>query len=736
MPSVRDKKSIKSLDDIYRKAIKAPVAENSQVQDGLSEDFLSGDVYSADSSPDGSYGQVVMHSLAANDPAWHGKEVVISVDKMRVTVKVCGGKPISSSQLNTGLEQLGVTFGVDEQALLAVESLSKFGTQGEVVVATGTAAESRRSVTFPDVQRGIALDGSFFWLADGIKLDGKGLRAMFAVETLEQVNKNTLLVKAVASGTILARIYQDPAAMPGINVMGDIIEPADDILPERGDNVRHNEKDGTYQADLYGYLVLEDNTMSVLPPVWSSPDHLGAYYVNCTQIGDPAYPTGNDLVDTLLRLHITEGVIRRGIIDKLSERLNQGLLLSARTVKIAEAIAPRSGSNARFTFCQELGSKADTIRSDGTIDLRERNAVVTVKAGTLIAEKTLATKGIRGIDLLGKTIAAEDGLDQEMLFDDVVRVEERGGQIFYYAQKDGNLRFAQHRLTIADIYSVAGNVDSNSGNIDRSEDLQINGSVMTGVTVRSQGNIAISGSVYNGAKVLAGGDVSIGEGIIGAETRVVALGHLRAVFIQEAEVIVKGDALVRSYLYNAVLRANGTITVVKDQEYGHKSGRIIGGLTCASRGIVVSRVGHPDQTGTVLAIQPDPEYSGQIKKLEDEGRNCRESIARISRTLPFNNFDSATIKRVLAQMPAEKRDQAVRLLTTFHKLIKRQQNIEALRKEIQGKMHSSLRTGTIQILQEICQGSELQFGAKKMVINADMAGATFTYRTVELSENH
>lgn len=733
MSSPRDKRSIEALDDIYREVTKAPEPEGGNVQDELSEDFLSGDVYSADSSPDGSLGQVVMHSLAAHDPAWHGKEVAIAADKMRVSVKIRGGKPLSTYQLQHGLEQLGVSYGINWQALVAVEAHSKSGTQREVLVASGTPAELRQSVTFQaEVQRAIALDGSFFWLADGVKLDGAGLRALLGAETVEKVEKNSFTVKAVAAGTVLARIYQNPEAKAGTNVMGEIIDPVDDTLPAMGDNVRHDQEAGCYVAAQYGYLVLEGNTMSVLPPIWVAPDHLGAYYVNCAQVGTPAYPLAGDLINSLLLMNIHDGAIRRLIIEKMSDRLTQGQLLTARMVKIAEATPPRSGRHARYTFCAELGSKADTIRGDGTIDLRERNAVVGVKAGTLIAEKTTATKGISGTDLFGVVLAAEDGLDQTMTFDDVFRVEERDGQIFYYAKKDGNVRFAQNKLTIADIHTVAGNVDGNTGHIDRPEDLQINGSVMAGVTVRSQGNISVAGSIYNGAKIFAGGDVNIGEGIIGAETRVVALGHLQTVFIQEAEVIVKGDALVQSYLYNAVVRANGTITVVNNPRYGNKSGRIIGGLTCASRGIVVSRVGHPGQPDTVLAILPDPEYSGQMKKLEDEDHNCRESIARISRTLPFDNFDSAVINRALAQIPADKREPVVKMLAILNNLIKRQQNIEALRKEISGRMLGALRNGTIQITREICQGSEVQFGDKKLVISVDQAGTTFTLQGGEI----
>lgn len=733
MSSGKDPRSLESLDDIYREAMKTPEVERSHLHDELSEDFLSGDVYSADHSADGSYGQVVMHSLASHDPAWHGKEIAISNDKMRVTVKINGGKPLSSYQLNHGLEQLGVSYGVIWQAVVDAEALSQNGQRGEIVVARGAAAEAKRNVTFPDVQRGVALDGSFFWLVDGVKLDAKGLRVLFAEENLDKVDKNTLLTKAVAPGTILARVYQNPEAKSGKNVLDDIIEPVDDILPELGENTWHNEKDGTYEATAYGYLALEDNVMSVLPPIWMQPDNLGAYYVNCTQLGDPVYPTVNDLVDALLDLHIAKGVIRQGLIEKLAGRLQQGQQLTAKTVKIAEAVAPKAGRNASFVLCDELGGKDKEIQNDGTIDLRERNAVVAVKAGTLIAEKTTATKGINGTNLLGETIAAIDGVDQNMLFSDVVRAEERDGQILYYAQKDGNLRFSQNTLTIVDIYSVSHNVDTITGNIDRVEDIQINGSVMAGFTVRSQGNISIAGSVYNGAKVFSGGDVTVGEGIIGTETRVVALGHLQAIFIHEAEVIVKGDALVRSYLYNAVLRANGVITVVNNQqEYGHRSGRIIGGLTCSSKGIEVSRVGRPGQAVTVLAILPDPEYSGQMKKLEDEDKNCRESIARIARTLPFENFEPTAIKRGLAQIPADKRDPVIKLLTTFNNLIKRQQNIEALRKEVNSRILNGLRNGSVQIQQEICQGSEVQFGEKKLVIGIDTAGTTFTLQGGEI----
>jgi len=723
MSNPKDKRLLDALDDIYLEAIKAPALEN-RPETGLSEDFLSGTVYSADGTADGSYGQMILHSLAEHDPAWHGKELAISADKMRVTVKVRTGKALSAYQLNHGLEQLGVTNGVIWQALAEVEQHCRSGVQAEVVVACGTPAEPKRRVDFPDIQRVVAVDGTAFWLADGVKID-PAVRFVLHAEQLEQIDKSQVIVKAVSPGTLLFSVYQNLAAKSGMNVMGEVIEPAEDFLPQVGENIRHNEATGEYVAGLYGYLACDGDSIAVLPPIWVSPDSLGAYYVNLVQIGVPVYPASIDLLATLCQMGILEGTIRRGIIDKLTERFAQGQFLSAKTVKVAEAIVPRSGRNAHYDFAVDMGGGATDIRDDGTFVLKGRNAVVKVATGDLIAKKTLATKGIQGHDLFGEVLEAADGADQVVAFDDVVRVEERDGKIFYYAQKDGNIRFSLSKLTIADVYTIDGNVDANTGDIDRREDIQVNGSVLAGFTVRSQGNVAVAGSVYNGAKVLAGNDVSVGEGIIGTETRVVVLGNLTVVFVQEAEVIVKGDASVLGYIYNAVVRANGTITVLNTPQHGNKSGRIIGGLTCASNGIVVSRAGLLGKSETTLAILPDPEFSGQMKRLDEEGRVCRESIARISRSLPFENFEPAVIKKALAQMPEETREPVVKLLTTFNNLIKRQQNIESLRKDVNTKMLKDLRNGSIKIMQGICQGTEIQFGDKKLVIVDDMTGATF-----------
>ncbi len=729
--SSHQKRSIDAIDDIYREAIKTPVDEEQSAQEALSEDFLSGDVFSADGGAEGGgYGQVIMQNLASHDPAWLGKEIAIAADRMRVTFKVRGGKPLSSYQLNHGLEQLGVSFGINWQAMTEAESRAASGWQGEIVVAVGQPAEARRRLFFPEAQRTLALDGSFVWIAAGVRLDGASLRAVLTGERLERIEAYGLMVKAVPAGAVLAKVEENPEAAPGTNVLGEIVEPINDPLPDLGENVRHDEATGLYLASQYGYLALEGNTMSVLPAIWIAPDRLSACYVNLTQMETPLLPTAADLLRSLELAGVRANTIRRSLVEKLIERLTQGGVLSARTVKIAEAVPPRHGRDAQVSFKVDMGERAASLREDGTVDLRTRQAVVMVEAGTLVAEKLTASQGVDGADLFGNTLKAREGVERIMLIDETLRAEAQAERILYYSGKAGNVRFAGNRLTVAEVFCLPGDADNRGGDLDRREDILILGSVATGVSVKSQGNIAIAGSVYSGAKVVAAGDISIGEGIVGISTRVVALGNLQTVFVQEAEVIVKGDALIRSYLYNGVLRANGGITVLKMR--GRKSGRIVGGLTCASQGIKVSSVGHPGHSGTVVAILPDPIYSGQLLKLEEEARNCRESIAKVARSLPFDNFDPAIIKRALLALPSEKRESVIKLLSVFNRLIKRQQNVEALRKEIGAKIASEQRGAAIEIEQEIFAGCEVRFGEKKLPINQDMGPTTFSLQGGEI----
>ena len=495
-------------------------------------------------------------------------------------------------------------------------------------------------------------------------------------------------------------------------------------MPAAGKNVRL--ADQTLAATIFGYLFIEDETISVLPPVWISPNKMTAYYINLPQIGGPKYPSPEQLGNILSLLGVKEECRKTDLITQMYGKLQAGQL-SAKTVEIAVAVQPIPGRNAKFSLCLDLGKKSGTLRNDGSLDMRERNAVVSIPEGAIIARKLLMTKGVNGFDLFGKTLKARNGFDQSISTDANIRVEPRDDDTaLYFSKRAGNVNFIRNHLSISDILEVKGDVDYNTGNLDVKSALLIRGSVLSGFKVKAKGNVEIIGSIDNGAMVIAEGDLTVGKGIMGEDTRVIVLGRLRTTFIQDAAVLVRGDAIIDSYLYNCALRSYGIISILKGQ--GKKSGRASGGIVSSSKEIQLSSAGNPSNTKIVLAIQADPELSGQLKKLMEQEQACKENAAKISRTLPFDTFATEQIKAFLANLDQKKKGMVVKLLTNLNTLIKQQKMLHEQREMLRAQIDKAMYDAKIRVTQTVFQGCEIQFGDKKLLIKEDLGPSVFELR--------
>ena len=649
------------------------------------------------------------------------KELLIAPDNMSVTLVLSGGEPISAAQIKLALEKSGIIHGVSPRALKNVEEISRLpGKTGKFLIAGGTLPETRHRVKFPFLRDKTDAGHTADQAAE--ELDSAGLQKLFSAPDLMSVNSYALMVKAVNAGELLLEIVENTHAQPGRDVFGHEIECISAPLPLPGDNVRFNGKAGIYEATAYGYILVDKNTLSVLPPVWITADRTTAYYIFLPQIAPCRYPATSAVREMLLGAGVHEKCIDNAAIDNLVAQMAAGLALH-RTVKLAETLQPLHGRNATFSLCFDAEKKAGTLLSNGSLNLRERNAVVSVPEGTLIAEKKLATKGVTGCTLLGKPIKATPGVDKKITIGKGIRVEHKQDVILYFAKKTGNVKFTRNTLSIHDIFEISGEVDYHTGNINVKTDLLIKGSVISGFTVKSEGDITIMGAVENGATVIANGNLTVDKGIIGGDSKIVSRGNLRAGYIQDAEVIVKGDVIVKSYLFNCTLIAGGSITVLRDQS--KKSGRTVGGIICSAKGIRLSTIGSPGNPGTVVAVRTDPEIAAGLKKLKEQLLVCTSNITKISRSLPFDSFDAGQIKAALARIPAAKREGVVVLLTNLHKLIKHRKTLAETIEQLRSRIDIALKNARIEVTQEIFQGSEIHIGGQQFVLPRDMGPSLF-----------
>lgn len=194
--------------------------------------------------------------------------------------------------------------------------------------------------------------------------------------------------------------------------------------------------DGTMVAEIYGYVCVEDNRLSVLTPVWVSRNHMEAFFIRFVQVQAPPRPQSDWLMKLLEMKSISTG-IDEPALEKLC---SQDLPLSERTaIRVAGAKEPVAGTDARIDYTFDPAKKAGLVLEDGSIDLRERNTSVSVTAGDMLGEFVPRTTGEAGFDLSGKELPATDGAERTFDGGENVRVEEDGDGQKFYAEVDGHV---------------------------------------------------------------------------------------------------------------------------------------------------------------------------------------------------------------------------------------------------------------------------------------------------------
>lgn len=691
------KKSIDSLDDLYLASIK----KNNQGTD---------------------YSSPILQQLESQEQTLSELNLRLSSDKMEAILRVGATDQLPDpSEVEKVLNDMGINTGIDLYPLKKAAASPIAGEAKAVIVAQGRRPGHRRTVIYNELQR--LTNGS--WTAGGFKIDFTRLAAILGAKERDIVAHDSVRVIALNPGDIIAHIEENSDAEPGVDVFGKEIPPLEEPMPEAGQNVEFDHVNMVLKAETFGYLLIEDGVFKLLPPIWITPDKMMAFYINLPQIGGPRYPEAEHIELLLEKIGVTEACQVKFLIHKLCNSLKDGNPV-AKMVKIAAAIPPKPGRDAEFKLEIEMDKKAGELRADGSIDLRERNAVVSVDEGMLVARKKLVKKGENGLDLFAKTIKAYDGRDLKITTDASIRIEMDEENALYYAAKNGNVNFISNNLSITDIFKVDGDVSYETGNLDVKSALVITGSVLPGFRVQAHGNLEIKGGVENGAQIMAQSDLIIGHGIIGADSRIIVMGNLHTAFIQDAEVLVRGDAVTANYAFNAVIRAFGSISILKGQN--KKSGRTAGGIICSSKEIQTSTAGSPSNAETTLAIKPEPELLRKKELIKSKIIQCREGMAKISRTLPFDLTREDAIKSYLAPLSVEQKKPILKLLAVFNKILKEAQALKKERWRINEEIEHILEDARIRVTERIFAGCTIQFGEHKMLLRQDMGPQIFKYQ--------
>ncbi len=649
--------------------------------------------------------------------------IEISTDGMFVTLKRMsfGGDTTLTEEdiLKTLREKYLIVEGINTSLIqdLTARALAKPDAiiTGNHQIASGTPPVSGRDgqieYTFQDR------------LTKGTHLDFHEFNNAFEQTTLEEVLTDGRLGLFVQPGEELARRITSTQGKPGRDIFGKVkMSPGRSPSLEIGASVR--ESDDRFLATICGYVCLQDQQLSIHPPLWLAPDRMTVYFIHLQQAAPLPALRDEWLFEALMALEVSHGIDKTAI-SALCHTPPKSDIVEA--VLIAQGTPPVPGADTMVDHPFQMGKQAGKILPDGSIDLRDRNSVIGVEEDQPLGEVISATKGIPGENLLGEHIETTDGKEISFKAGENVRAEGNPPHAFF-AEINGNVYITSDTIHIKKVFIVNGDVDYEVGNIDTTHDVQINGNISAGFVVKSGGSISVSGIIEAGSVLSCRGDIIAAQGIVGEGTQVTAqgvisMGSILTKFIQNSTVMAKGDIEVGSYIFNSKVRSGTTIKVHK--EGGVRGGSIVGGETFASQSVHCHIGGSQSTSTTIIGINPDPANSARIAKLDKAIAFCESNIVRLLRTMGLQTVDAARIKAAMNQAPVSKKKVMVEIIKKIYELVEARDISANERAALEQQQSQLLDKGEITIKGTLYSGIRIVMGKNSHSLTKDYQDLTF-----------
>lgn len=282
-----------------------------------------------------------------------------------------------------------------------------------------------------------------------------------------------------------------------------------------------------------------------------------------------------------------------------------------REIVVAKGAEPVDGVDGYYEWKVDIvGHKSPTVREDGSVDYSSMSEVTSVQEGDVIAVYHRAKQPKNGYNVLGKETPAKAAKDEMPLKGR--GVSNDNDPDIYVATTTGKVEYKDRTVDIKNVYEIRGDVDLITGKIEFFGDVEISGSVESGVIIRASRNVMISGHV-EAANIYAGGDVVIKGGISGGQkATITAKGDVCADFIEHTTVTAGGNVRANSFIGSTV-DSRGTVMAEG------KNGSIIAGYTRGLFGVAATDLGNDAETKTYVASgYTGEEYTRYLELFQQE----------------------------------------------------------------------------------------------------------------------
>ncbi len=228
---------------------------------------------------------------------------------------------------------------------------------------------------------------------------------------------------------------------------------------------------------------------------------------------------------------------------------------------VAQGVPPSVGKPAEIIY--HFNTESDTagvITEDGSIDFRARGDSSFVKRGQLLAEKHPMQQPKSGMDVFGETLLVGDVDDVPLEGGDGTELSEDGLTLKALITGQPSIDI-KGIIAVLESFTVNGDVDFKTGNINFNGNVVVKGAVKEGFVVECEELIA---NEINGGKIRIRGDLKVSNGIVKADIR--TEGSVQAKFLNTTKVFAYGDMMITREIMESHIAISGALN--------NESGRI------------------------------------------------------------------------------------------------------------------------------------------------------------------
>lgn len=294
----------------------------------------------------------------------------------------------------------------------------------------------------------------------------------------------------------------------------------------------------------------------------------------------------------------------------------------------------------------------------------------------------------------------------------LVQLEDK---IIYMSAIDGIIDAFSEVCEVNVDLNIIGDVSYETGNLEFSGDINVNGSIHSGFYINCGGNLTIKNHIENKVHVYCNGDLKVKGGVVGESTELTVVGNFTCSYIKDATLKCDSKIFIYKYAYNATITAQDDIKILGNGVKKDNTSSIVGGLCNSRKSIILHSIGSNTNL-TKLVAGIDISTYEKLIQLKTYKKVLLSSLSKNKKMIDFKQDKTKFINSLKALNESQIKDKVaflkkMRSLIEKHDII--QEKINSINDIIAKGNHQN---ETIQISHHLIPDVNIQIGKLKAFI--------------------